>query len=89
MLGERRDRSIFKPRVRPFASLRVTFEIDSKESVQADLTDVATPILEESQRREIIAGIIRKIGGDRDLDAWVEGSPLVEVDLRLWSGTVP
>ncbi len=58
------------------------FTFHLKQSVQADLPARATPIVEPDQRRKIIAGIIRKIGGDRDLDAWVAGSPLVQVELR-------
>jgi hypothetical protein len=34
-----------------------------------------------AQRREIIARIHRKLEGDRDLEAWVADSPLVEVEL--------
>ena len=59
------------------------FTFHLKQSVKADLPARATPIVEPDQRREIIAGIIRKIGGDRDLDAWAKGSPLVEVDLKV------
>ncbi len=63
------------------ANPKFTFHL--KQSVQADLPARATPIVGPDQRRKIIAGIIRKIGGDRDLDAWVAGSPLVRVELRL------
>ena len=59
------------------------FTFHLKQSVQADLPAQATPIVDPGQRRKIIAGIIQKIGGDRDLDAWVEGSPLVQVELML------
>lgn len=62
---------------------RAEFTFHLKQSVQADLPAVATPILEESQRREIIAGIFRKLewDRDRDLESWVADSPLVEVKL--------
>ncbi len=60
---------------------RPEFTFHLKQSVQADLPAVATPILEESRRREIIAGIFRKLEWDRDLDTWVADSPLVEVTL--------
>ena len=60
---------------------RPEFTFHLKESVQADLPAVATPIFDESQRREIIAGIFSKLQWDRNLDTWVADSPLVEVKL--------
>ena len=57
------------------------FTFHLKQSAQADLAARATPILDQGRRREVIAGIHQKIGGDRDLDTWVESSPLVEVEL--------
>ena len=60
---------------------RPEFTFHLKEGVKADLPAEATPVLEQSQRREIIAGIFRKLEWDRDLDAWVADSPLVEVKL--------
>ena len=56
------------------------FTFHLKQSVQADLTARATPIVDNGQRRDIIAKIHQKIGGNRDLDAWVAESPLVEVE---------
>ena len=52
-----------------------------KHSVQADLAARATAIEDREQRRGIISRIHQKIGGHRDLEAWIEGSPLVEVEL--------
>ena len=60
---------------------RPEFTFHLKESVQADLPAVGMPVLEESRRREIIAGIFRKLEWERDLDTWVADSPLVEVKL--------
>ena len=60
------------------ASSRFTFHL--KWSVQADLQAQATPIRDEGQRLEILAGIRQKL--DRDLgslESMVKGSPLVEV----------
>jgi len=57
------------------------FTFHLKQSVRADLPARATPILDRAQRREIIAAIHQKLSGNRDLDAWVEGSPLVAVEL--------
>ena len=51
-----------------------------KQSVTADLPARATPILEMARRRTIIASILQTLGGARDLEAWVEGSPLVAVE---------
>ncbi|HXH11937.1 MAG TPA: nitroreductase family deazaflavin-dependent oxidoreductase [Alphaproteobacteria bacterium] len=52
------------------------FTFHLKQSVRADLPARATPILDQARRREIFSAIHRKLGGSRDLDAWVEGSPL-------------
>jgi deazaflavin-dependent oxidoreductase (nitroreductase family) len=59
------------------------FTFHLKQSVRADLSARATPILDKARRRDIIASIHRKLGGNRDLEAWVEGSPLVEVELQV------
>jgi deazaflavin-dependent oxidoreductase (nitroreductase family) len=59
------------------------FTFHLKKSVQADLPARATPILAKTQRREILAGILKNIGGSHDLEAWVANSPLVEVTLAL------
>jgi deazaflavin-dependent oxidoreductase (nitroreductase family) len=59
------------------------FTFHLKHSVRADLPARATPILDQARRRAIIAAIHRKLSGDRDLEAWVEGSPLVTVELLL------
>src|SRR6266436_2731406 len=53
------------------------FTFHLKESVRADLPARATAILDKARRREIIAAIHQKLGGNRDLEAWAEGSPLV------------
>ena len=57
------------------------FTFHLKESMQADLPARATPIVDEAQRRDILARITRNLGGQRDLEAWVKDSPLVEVKL--------
>jgi len=58
-----------------------TFTFHLKESVQADLPARATPIVNEAQRRDILARITGNLGGQRDFEAWVQDSPLVEVKL--------
>jgi deazaflavin-dependent oxidoreductase (nitroreductase family) len=57
------------------------FTFHLKQSTHADLRAMAVPILEPSRRREILARIHRKLGGTRDLGAWVTGSSLVQVEL--------
>ena len=54
-----------------------------KQSVRADLPARATAVLEKAQRREIMATIHQKLSGQRDLEVWVEGSPLVAVELLV------
>ena len=58
------------------------FTFHLKQSVRADLFGRATPVVDNAQRRDIIAKIHQMLGGNRDLDAWVSGSPLVEVELQ-------
>jgi hypothetical protein len=55
------------------------FTIHLKEGVTADLPARATPITDEADRRSIFVPILAKLGHARDLEAWVAGSPLVEV----------
>jgi deazaflavin-dependent oxidoreductase (nitroreductase family) len=59
------------------------FTFHLKQSVRADLPARATPILDKTRRRAIMAAIHQKLSGQRDLEAWVEGSPLVEVTLLI------
>jgi deazaflavin-dependent oxidoreductase (nitroreductase family) len=56
------------------------FTFHLKGSVQADLPARARPITDEAERRAVLARIQ---GGSRDLEAWVAGSPLVEVELDV------
>lgn len=58
------------------------FTFHLKESIQADLPARAPPVLDPSKRRDVIARIYQKLGReDNDLEARVEGSPLVYVEL--------
>ena len=57
------------------------FTFHLKQSMRADLPARATPILDQVRRRAILAAIHQKLSGQRDLEAWVERSPLVEVAL--------
>ena len=56
-----------------------TFTFHLKEGVTADLPACATPITDEAARRAVFARILPKLGRSGDLEAWVAGSPLVEV----------
>jgi len=59
------------------------FTFHLRRTVKADLPARATPILDEARRRAIIVSIHQTLGGSRDLDAWVEGSPLVAVEFLV------
>ncbi len=58
------------------------FTLHLKQSVRVDLPSRATPILDQASRRDILVRINQKLGRGWDLDSWVEGSPLVEVELQ-------
>ncbi len=64
------------------ANPQFTFHL--KESVQADVPATAAPITEEAKRREVFTKIAerRTDGRAMDVEAWVEGSPLVRVELH-------
>lgn len=53
------------------------FTFHLKESVMADLKATAHPITDEDQRREWFTPFVAD--SDRDLEAWVRESPLIEV----------
>jgi len=57
------------------------FTFHLKENLQADLPAKATPILDQARRRAIIAAIHQKRDVYQDVEAWVEHSPLVVVEL--------
>jgi deazaflavin-dependent oxidoreductase (nitroreductase family) len=59
------------------------FTFHLKQSVRADLPARATPILDPARRRTILAAIHQKLGRYQDLEAWVESSPLVAVELLV------
>jgi deazaflavin-dependent oxidoreductase (nitroreductase family) len=59
------------------------FTFRLKQSLTADLPARATPILDRPRRRQVVASIPQKLGGSRDLEAWVEGSPLVAVEFLV------
>jgi hypothetical protein len=68
-----------------YANLRVDpeFTLHLKGSVHADLPAIAHPITDEGERREVIRGILEDLGrGSANVEEWVAGSPLVEVEFR-------
>ena len=58
------------------------FTFHLKQSVAADLPARATPITDPEERRAIFERIISDLGGTQDLEAWLEGSPLVSVSFN-------
>jgi len=59
------------------------FTFHLKSTVHADLPAKAIPILEQARRRAIITAIHQKRGVYHDVEAWVEHSPLVVVELLV------
>ena len=59
-----------------------TFHI--KQSVAANLHARATPIVDPEERRAIFERILSDLGGTEDLEAWVQGSPLMVVQFDGW-----
>ena len=53
------------------------FTFHLKGSIKADLPARARPITDEAERQEVLSKLIDGLGGGRDLEAWMEGSPLV------------
>jgi hypothetical protein len=58
------------------------FVLHLKRSVRADLAVRAHPILDSDERRAVVSRIFAAHGRYGDVDAWVAGSPLVEVEFR-------
>ncbi len=57
------------------------FTFHLKQSIQADIPARATSVLDEAQRRKILARIVQKWGRQNQLESFVKNSPLVEVQL--------
>jgi deazaflavin-dependent oxidoreductase (nitroreductase family) len=57
---------------------RFTFHL--KRRIAADLPATATPITDADTRRAIFTRILSELGEIRNLDAWLAGSPLMQVD---------
>lgn len=57
------------------------FVFHLKQSVQADLAATATPITDDAERRRILALVVQKWNRQDQLEAFVQSSPLVAVQL--------
>lgn len=55
------------------------FTFHLKETTTADLPARARPITDPQERREIMRQITASVGQSHQLEAWVEGSPLMEI----------
>jgi deazaflavin-dependent oxidoreductase (nitroreductase family) len=55
------------------------FNFHFKQSIVADLPARATPITDPEERRAIFERILSDLDGSQDLEAWLEGSPLIVV----------
>jgi len=62
------------------ANQEFTFHL--KNTLQADIPAQATPIKDNNARRAILAGILKNLEWEEQLEDWVEHSPLVEVKLE-------
>jgi deazaflavin-dependent oxidoreductase (nitroreductase family) len=58
------------------------FTFHLKQSTVADLPARATPITDLEPKRAIFERILSDLGGSEDLEAWLEGSPLVAVHFK-------
>ena len=58
------------------------FTFHLKQSVAADLPARATPITDPDERRAIFERILSDLGGNENLGAWLEGSPLMSVSFN-------
>lgn len=57
------------------------FTFHLKQSMQADIPAEATPILESERRRRVLTIIVAKWQRSDEIEAFLKGSPLVEVQL--------
>lgn len=62
------------------------FTFHLKQSVVADLPAIAAPITDPAEREAILRRILSDLGGRRDLDAWLAGSPLMRVRFEMSEG---
>ena len=58
------------------------FTFHLKQSAQADLPARAIPITDETERRRVLTRVVQKWNKQDQLEAFVQSSPLVEVQLE-------
>jgi deazaflavin-dependent oxidoreductase (nitroreductase family) len=58
------------------------FTFHLKQSTQADIPAKAIPITDEAARRQVLSKVVAKWGKQDQLEAFVQSSPLVEVQLE-------
>lgn len=56
-----------------------SFTFHLKEGIQADLPAVARPVTAEAEKRAVLTAILARLNRDDQLEAWVEGSPVIHV----------
>jgi len=62
------------------ANPQFTFHL--KQSTQADIPAKATPITDEAERRRVLSKVVAKWNKQDDLEAFMQSSPLVQVQLE-------
>jgi deazaflavin-dependent oxidoreductase (nitroreductase family) len=62
------------------ANPQFTFHL--KQSTQADIPAKATPITDEGTRRRVLSQVVAKWNRQAELEAFVQSSPLVQVELE-------
>ena len=62
------------------ANPQFTFHL--KQSTQADLPAKAIPITDEATRKQVLAKVVTKWNKQAELDAFLQSSPLVKVQLE-------
>jgi deazaflavin-dependent oxidoreductase (nitroreductase family) len=62
------------------ANPQFTFHL--KQSAQADIPAKATPITDEAERRRVLSKVVTKWDKQDQLEAFMQSSPLVEVQLE-------
>ena len=65
-----------------FANLldRPEFTFHLKESLRADLPSRAKPVTDPQERRTLFTCILNDLSMSRELEAWISGSPLMEIE---------
>ena len=62
------------------ANPEITFHL--KRTTQADIPATVTPITDANAKRDVLRKILAKLDRSEHMDEWMEGSPLVHVELH-------